>query len=94
MPRPLPHPQQLPGVLQTTGHSRAGLGYGGVDGKVWGNPHFSHGTKLDPGVADPVEIRALEVSAVTENCRSRMVGGVRGWDAPTECTKGAMSTSV
>lgn len=61
MPRPLPHPQQLPGVLQTTGHSRVGLGCGGVDGKVWGNPHFSHGTKLDPGVADPVEICALEV---------------------------------
>lgn len=33
-------------------------------------------------------------SAVTENCWSRMVGGVRGWDTPTECTKGAMSTSV
>lgn len=82
MPRPLPHPQQLPGVLQTTGHSRAGLGYGGVDGKVWGNPHFSHGTKLDPRVADPAEICALEVSAVTENCRSRMVGGGEGVGHP------------
>lgn len=29
--------------------------------KSLGDPHFSHGTKLDPGVADPVEICALEV---------------------------------
>lgn len=62
--------------------------------KSLGDPHFSHGTKLDPRVADPAEICALEVSAVTENCWSRMVGGVRGWDTPTECTKGVMSTSV
>lgn len=50
VPRPLPHPQQLPGVLQTTGHSRAGLGYGGVDGKVWGILTFPMGQSWTPGL--------------------------------------------
>lgn len=93
-PRAPSPPAAAPWGPADNGTQRGRIGLWRSGWKSLGDPHFSHGTKLDPRVADPAEIHALEVPAVTENCRSRMVGGVRGWDTPTECTKGAMSTSV
>lgn len=44
----------------------------------FGGSSLSHGTKLGPRVADPAEIHALKVPAVTENCRGRTRRGLGG----------------